>query len=652
MFTKIKLLTYFLLFSLFQANAQSLEYKKYKWEAEPKLHDINTADKEGNYTVLLDKTIVEFAYNSENQLEMFETKHTIIRLNNDKGIEAMNKVYISTASAVEEIDLKARTITSAGKVINLNKSAIKKVDNYEDAGPFTIFAMEGIDVGSEIEYIYTNKRNFRLNNSVFLQTDKIKKNVSIDIYSPENLVYIAKGYNGFPEFTEDTIIKKKNHIYASVERIEALNDEKYSATQANKMRYDYQIAYNTAKSNARIYNWEQIGNNVYANLFTPTKQETKAVSKLISKLGLVKLSSDEAKIRALEQFAKTSIVFKEIDEYITVDKMLDIKYGNSSSLQRLYVGVANELQIPIEVVLTTDRFERKFDATFQSLNSTMEYLLYFPSIGKFLSAEDFFSRLGYPTAGLTGQKGIFIKETSIGDIKTGVTKVKNIEATDVKYTYNNLDLNITFEPESLTPIVKIKHTFMGYLAASMQATIPLLDKEKRKEVEEDLSKFMGVETVVKSTSLKGIDSKDVMVNPFIVESTIETPHLIENAGKKYLFKVGEMIGAQEQLYQEKQRQTDADILFTHSYERNFEIKIPAGYKAKNLENLAIDKRYVADGKELASFVSTYKVEGDVIKINIIEDYKILNYPKANFETFRSVINASADFNKVIIIFEK
>lgn len=648
----IKLIAFFCFYTILQVNAQSLEYKKYTWESSPKLHDVNDKEKEGNSTILKDKTILEFAYNSSDELELYETRHIIMRLNNDKGIEEMNKVYIPTLSVLEEIDLKARTITKTGKVLNLNKSAIKKIDNLNDAGPFTIFAMEGIDVGSEIEYIYTNKKNFRLSNSTYLQTDNIKKDVSIDIYSPSNLYYAGKGYNGFPDFTEDTIIKNKNHIYAAIDKIDAMSDEKYSAPKMNKMRYDYQIIYNTASSKARLYTWELIGNNIYTNLFTFTKQETKAVSKIISKEGFEKLSSDEAKIRALEQYLKYAITYKDIDVFIPVDKMIEIKYGNSNSIQRLYIAAANALNIPFELVVTTNRFERKFDNNFQSSNSAQEYMMYFPTIGKYLTADDFFTRLGFPTAALVGDKGLFIKETSIGDIKTAITKVKNIEAPTYTDSYNDMNVITTFNPETMTPTIKLTHTFMGYSAIGIQGAISFLDNEKKKEVENDLSKFMGVESIVKSCTLKGYEPKDILVKPFVVESVIEAPQLIENAGKKYIFKVGEMIGTQEQLYQEKERQTDIDILFAHSYRRNFEIKIPEGYKVKNLENLTVDKRYTDDGKDLASFISEYKVEGDVVNVKIVEVYKALHYPKSNFEMYRSVVNAAADFNKIILIFEK
>jgi hypothetical protein len=167
-----------------------------------------------------------------------------------------------------------------------------------------------------------------------------------------------------------------------------------------------------------------------------------------------------------------------------------------------------------------------------------------------------------------------------------------------------------------------------------------------------MAKITGKETIVKSSDMQGITNNDVLINPLVITSVVEAPHLIENAGNKYFFKVGEMIGPQEELYKEKVRQTDGEVNYEHSYTRLLEIKIPQGYKIKNPDDINIDKKYTFNGAVLSSFVSNYKLEGDVLKIKVYEDYQTLFVPKANFDEYRVVINASADFNKVVLILEK
>lgn len=652
MLAKIKTLIIIGFFCFTCGNAQDIAYKKYIWESDPKIHELSKVETESNYIVLKEKILLEFVYESSGQLVMYETRHCIIHFNNEKGIEEMNKIYVSYATILEEMDLKARTITSDGKVIPLSKSDVKKVDDLENLGPFLIFAMEGIDKGGEIEYLYTNKKSYNKNSSWSLQKDKIVKDVTVDIYSPVNLIYEGKGYNGFPEFTIDTALKTKNHLSASVAKIDALEEEKYSAYDANKMRFDYQLAYNTINGKARLFSWDYLGAEVYNSVFNFTKTETKAMEKLIAKLELKKIKTDELKILALEQFMKTTVNLKETDESNTIDKMLDIKYGNELCIQKIYIGIAKILDIPVELVLTTDRMKQKFDSNFQSWNSLKEYVTYFPSFDKYLSADNYSSRLGFPTPQHTGSKGLFIKETEIGDLKAGVSKIKTIETPSYVESYNNISASVVFREADFTPTINLKQEFMGYSAYYVQPGLIYADENQKKEFMESMAKFAGKETIVKSYEMSGINSTDVLVNPLVIKSVVETPHLIENAGNKYFFKVGELIGPQEELYKEKTRQTDGEVTYEHSYTRLLEIKIPLGYKIKNPDDINIEKKYIVNGNALSSFISNYKLDGDILKIKIYEDYQTLFITKAKFDEYRGVINASADFNKVVLILEK
>src|ERR1019366_653490 len=327
-------------------------------------------------------------------------------------------------------------------------------------------------------------------------------------------------------------------------------------------------------------------------LFVLTKQEIKAIEKLISKLQLDKLNTDESKIRALEIFMKTNINNKGAGDNLTVDKMLELKNGDENNVQKLYVGAAQMLNIPVEVIVTCNRMKRKFDGDFPSWNSLQEYLLYFPSIGKYLSSNNYSSRLGFPPPELIGNKALFIKETQIGDLKTAVTKIKTVAPPEVSKSYNNINSSVVFDSKSFTPTIKMKQEFMGYCGYYTQPYIPYMDDAKKKEFLESMAQFIGKGVIVKSSKMTGGEENDILVNPLVIDCVLEAPQLIENANNKYLFKVGELIGPQEEMYQEKKRQADADIQYMHSYTRVLEIKIPSGYKIKNLDDINIDKKFI------------------------------------------------------------
>ena len=56
--------------------------------------------------------------------------------------------------------------------------------------------------------------------------------------------------------------------------------------------------------------------------------------------------------------------------------------------------------------------------------------------------------------------------------------------------------------------------------------------------------------------------------PLEISATIFATNNIEKAGNKYLFKVGELIGRQAEMYQENERQFDIEIPNPHQYTRN------------------------------------------------------------------------------------
>jgi hypothetical protein len=145
---------------------------------------------------------------------------------------------------------------------------------------------------------------------------------------------------------------------------------------------------------------------------------------------------------------------------------------------------------------------------------------------------------------------------------------------------------------------------------------------------------------------------ELFVKPYTIKYKAEQNDLIENAGKKYLFKVGALIGPQVELYSEQARQWPADVYNTHFLKRTLEINVPAGFKVTNLSELNFEKICMVNGKEGAVFRSSASIAGTKITVNVYEDYQVIEYPLDSYEQFRAVINASADFNKKNLVFEQ
>jgi hypothetical protein len=119
-----------------------------------------------------------------------------------------------------------------------------------------------------------------------------------------------------------------------------------------------------------------------------------------------------------------------------------------------------------------------------------------------------------------------------------------------------------------------------------------------------------------------------------------------------LLKIGEIIGPQVEMYQVKPRQLPIELPYPHVLNRIITLEIPKGYRIKNLTDLNISIEHKDDNEMTMGFVSGYQQSGDVVTINIYETYKKMSYPISQFEDFKKVINASADFNKVVLVLEK
>jgi hypothetical protein len=52
------------------------------------------------------------------------------------------------------------------------------------------------------------------------------------------------------------------------------------------------------------------------------------------------------------------------------------------------------------------------------------------------------------------------------------------------------------------------------------------------------------------------------------------------------------------------------------------------------------------------FVSSYQMVNNVREVYVLESYRMVKYPLNEFETFKKVINPSADFNTIVLVLEK
>ncbi len=653
------LLTVF--FASFNLSAQTVtlhkdyEMEHYDWEENPVLSKITAEESKFNIVFTKDFLVTEYAYVGELFYE-FNTVHKKIKLNTDAGVEISNKVYISTYYGDEVLGLKARSISKDGKITVFDRSNIKKVDNYENAGPFTIFALEGVEVGSEVEYMYTTKVMMTDLNYDFkiFQKNYPVKNLLFEFYYPDHLDFITKSYNGLPDAVTDTSVDGKIKMVVKEDYINAAPDEKYSPEDAALQRLEYKFHKNNSTGKAAANSWDDAAKFYYKRMYehgdpAKYKAEVKAVNKMLKALNLANLSEEE-KIRKIEEHIKSFLINPET-KYHVVNEIIKNKEASAFGLIRVFAFALTAAGIEHQPVITSNKFEIPFDGEFPTWHYLQKFLMYFPKHDKFLAPGEVSYRYGLIPSSYAYTNGLFIKVISLGDLKNAVARIDSIGGPDETVNFSDLDITVNFGDFSACNM-DIIHSEGGYFSPGYHQWVKTQKQETKDEFADDLLKFVSEDAEVKEYTFGPDKGGDILQNPFIATGKVQANSLLEKAGNRYIFNIGNVIGKQVEMYQDTKRQTDIELGYIHAYNRVIKFTVPDGYVVKNIKDLLMDVYMEENGKRILAFEVTYVVEGNTYTVTIHEYYKKLYLPKSQIDPFKKVINAAADFNKKQLIIEK
>jgi hypothetical protein len=301
-------------------------------------------------------------------------------------------------------------------------------------------------------------------------------------------------------------------------------------------------------------------------------------------------------------------------------------------------------------VLSSDRMDKAFDAKFDTWNYLDDFLIYVNETNQFLSPQDIAFRMGTIPQEYIGNDALFIRTEQVQNFQYPVARIGFIPEPSYEENFDNLDLEVTFSKDLESNNVHLKRAYKGYSASYYKAAAPVLDDVAKKEMLEDAVKYLAADAKIEYAKIAEANGTyDTWHKPFTIESQFTTLSYIESAGDIVLFKVGELIGAQSELYQDKERKTPIVNDFNRGYQRTIKVTIPEGYKIQNPDDIIIKEQVEEAGKLIYNFTSTYTLSGRELSIEIVEYYDQLYYPVSKFEPFRKVINAAADWNKIVLV---
>lgn len=639
----------FILCISIKAVGQELLSEKELGTISPVISKITEQEAKEPAIILFDKVFIEHTLDNKQNLHRYFTRKKRVHLNENVAIEQFNRIFLPIESSEQLVSLKAVAISKNGQLKEVGKENIKEIE--EDGVPYKILAIEGLEQGGELEYYFCIKQDTRFYGSEKIQGSTFIRDYQLTIVSPENLVWEGRLYNFNKQFT-DSLAGDKRLLKLQLKNIEESYEEKYSAGEANDIRAEYKIAYNKARGSERLFTWAYAGQRIFDIIHDGQKNAEADIAKLANQLNLSSMKEEEA-ISTIENYIKANIVIRENVDRVGIKNVLSRKYGLKEEVIQLYAFLFEHLQIPYQMVLCSDRFEKKFDKDFDTWNFLNDYLIYFNNSRKYLSPQNVLLRYGMYPNNYSGSDALFIKGVTLGGNKTGIALTKKIEELPADKNDDDTFFEISLT-ENLSQVKGVyKRELSGYAASDIRPIYFLSNDEDRKMLmSEYLKAYTFKDADIKNVKIENADINTPEVNkPFKISADVTVKSIIEKAGSKLILKIGELIGPQTEMYNEKTRQTPMELTYPHAYHRTLTIVIPQGYSVKGLDGLKLNHVY-QNGSESMGFTSDFTLENNILKVNINEYYNNIMYPISSYNDFIKIINAAADFNKVTIVLEK
>lgn len=632
-------------------NSQEPFYKSYNWGETPSIPQ-NIEDEK----VILNNTeIVEFIFEDDFFLE-YQINHLIEFINSDEQVQKNNQKYVPFSESSELVEAKIRVIKPNNDIVLLDSSKILTAQDENTQEYYKYFALEGLEPGSIIDYYYVLRKYPSYNGSrKFIQDEYKAMNYHFELLSPTHLDFKFKIYNDSAEVKKDTNYTEKNRWVLDLESVEALKDEESSPHTILLKQLVYKLDRNYGNNTKDLSSLGLASTNVYNRVYSPVdKKDNKVLNSLQKELRLNTLTTTEEKIIAIENYVKDNInqVSSYENDYASIASVVKLKSANETGMLRLLCRLFEISGINFQIVLTSDRTSRIFDEEFESFHFITDYLIYFPETKKFIAPTSFEYRYPLIPWEFTDNKGLFIKEVSLGDYKTGIGKVGFIPPLDYNVSSHKINVEANI-PEDLSKVdLKFKLSSTGYYAIYIQPYYSLFNEEMQDNFMTEVFEEFFSEAEIQEWNAENGEAKYVGKKPFIQEYIASTSNLIDQAGDKYLFKVGKLIGRQVELYSETERKLPVNDSYKRQFTRKMVINIPEGFYVKNIEDLKVYADYKIDGKTKLLFDSQYSQDNNVITININEYYDQISYELDEYESYRKVVNSAADFEKVVLVLEK
>ena len=469
-----------------------LTHADYHWDEKRHQRLPITKDEESLPAVVLkDFTALEYYFDPvRKDLFLYATEHRIVRVNNTDGIEQNNKLAVPLSASGSVVAVRARTISPRGEVVEVQPESMKELKNEDNAG-YRIFALDGVEVGSEVEYYYTRERPGNHFGREFLQTGTATHNETFELISPEGLTFDTKLYNpADASKKEEKVDAGKRIITYQFADVPGLRKEEFAEVAAHRMRVEYKLAYMANKGDARQFTWADASQFLYKMVYKTDKEEAKAIATALKAANVPATAPLPERIAAAEQYVKLNF---NLDPAASDDLSRVVATRNAPEIGfvRLLAGMYRALGIGFELAVTTDRTELPFDGSFDTWGYLDDFILYFPATKQYLAPARPDTRLGLIPAEWTANPGLFVKTVTLGSTESAVGAVREVPAMPASASTHEMDVQVKFNADLDKATVQLKQVFGGYQGQPLQAVYARVPPDKQPEIMRELQKGRG-----------------------------------------------------------------------------------------------------------------------------------------------------------------
>jgi hypothetical protein len=520
---------------------------------------------------------------------------------------------------------------------------------------YNYFALNGLEKGAVIEKLYVIEEAPDLNgNTIKMQDEYPIAELNFDLIAPAHLIFKTKSYNGLSEpVLDEKKLENKKILSISEKDITALkDDEEYSNWDVTLKLFRYKLDQNLYSGAKNLNNFKEYATNTYERINPALdKKQEKAIAAFCKSIPESKDAQEQ--IWNIENKIKKTIIYdKYIDSKPALSDVINTKQANSLDIIKLYTAVFKYFKIEQNIVFTSNRYKIPFDKDFESHENLSEFLFYFPGIKKYLTPTEIEYRLPLFPNYLGNNNGLFIKEKVFAGVSMGIGEVNFIEIPGTEITHDYMDITVDFTQDIENPLVTSNMTYGGYSGLNFQPIKDFVSADQYKTMLKNISENYTLQSEYKTLTTENDGTEFIGKKPYKLNLTFDGKDMIQKAGGNYLFSVGQTIGRQMELYQKDKRILPIEIHYPHYYTRKIKILLPEGATIKNLDKFVMNFKTDLNGKTEAAFTSNYTQNKNEITVENTEFYNLINYPLASFDQYKAVINAAADFNKIVVIVAK